>query len=85
MTACFCLVLVWFLFWRPASKGYSYRAYAEGEKDMKHLMKQFLMALSCVIVGLLTGVLLSNAIISPLLSNTDIIEPKNGLIVQTYR
>jgi hypothetical protein len=52
---------------------------------MKHLMKQFLLALSCVIVGLLAGLLLSNAIISPLLSSTVIMEPKNGLIVQTYR
>ena len=51
---------------------------------MKHLMKQFLMALSCLIVGLLTGLLLSNAVTSPFLSGTETLAPKNGLIVETY-
>ena len=51
---------------------------------MRHLMKQLLVTLSCVIVGLLTGLLLSNAVISPFLSGTDSLAPENGLIVETY-
>ena len=85
MTPCLCLVPVWSLLQCSARKGYLYRAYSEGGKDMKDLMKQFFMALSCVVVGLLTGLLLSNAVISPLLASTETVAPKNGLIVQTYR
>ena len=47
-------------------------------------MKHFLMALLCVFVGLFTGFLLSEAVITPFLPGTESLSAKNGLVVLTY-
>jgi len=52
---------------------------------MKHLeMKHFLIGFLCVFVGVVTGVLLSEAVISPFLPGTETLLAKNGLVVLTY-
>ncbi len=52
----------------------------KGEEAMKH----FMIGLLCVFVGVVTGLLLSNAVISPFLPGTEALMAKNGLIVLTY-
>jgi hypothetical protein len=44
-------------------------------------MRHFLIALLCVFVGLLTGLSLSEAVITPFLPGTETLLPKNGLVV----
>ena len=45
------------------------------------MMKHFLIALLCVFAGLLTGLLLSEAVIRPFLPDTETLLPKNGLVI----
>jgi hypothetical protein len=47
-------------------------------------MKHFMIGLLCVFVGVVTGLLLSEAVIGPFLPGTDTLLAKNGLIVLTY-
>jgi len=44
-------------------------------------MKHFLVALLCVLVGLSTGLLLSEILIAPFIPGTEILGPRNGLVV----
>lgn len=47
-------------------------------------MNHFLIALLCVFVGLLTGLLLSESVITPFLPGTETLLPRNGLVVLTH-
>lgn len=68
------------VFWSSGGKSYSYRSYSEGGEEMKH----FMIGLLCVFVGVVTGLLLSDAVISPFLPGTETLMAKNGLVVLTY-
>jgi len=55
----------------------SYKSYSDGGEEMKH----FVIGLLCVFVGVVTGLLLSEAVISPFLPGTETLMAKNGLVV----
>jgi hypothetical protein len=68
--------------WSSRGKFCSYRSYSDGGEEMKHLeMKHFLIGFLCVFVGVVTGVLLSEAVISPFLPGTETLMAKNGLVI----
>lgn len=49
---------------------------------MKHLeMKHFMIGFLCVLVGVVTGLLLSEAVIGPFLPGTETLLAKNGLVI----
>ncbi len=48
-------------------------------------MKRTFIALLCAFVGMIIGLLLSEAVISPILPHAETLQPKNGLVIETYR
>lgn len=44
-------------------------------------MKHFVIGLLCVFVGVVTGLLLSEAVINPFLPGTETLMAKNGLVI----
>jgi hypothetical protein len=47
-------------------------------------MKHFLLTFLCVFAGMLTGLLLSEAVVGPFLPSTGALLPKNGMVLLTY-
>ena len=47
-------------------------------------MKHIAISLACVFVGVLSGLLLSETVISQFLPGTEALLAKNGLVVLTY-
>ena len=65
---------------RPSqSSGFSGQVFNNqtGDNEMKH----FAISLACVFVGVLTGLLLSETVISQFLPGTETLLAKNGLVV----
>jgi hypothetical protein len=78
-------VLTQSVLWSSAGKFCSYISNSDGGEEMKYLeMKHFVIGLLCVFVGVLTGLLLSEAVISPFFPGTETVMAKNGLVVLTY-
>jgi hypothetical protein len=48
-------------------------------------MKHFFIMFLCAVTGLVIGLLLSKAVVSPFLQDTETLMPKNGVIIETYR
>jgi hypothetical protein len=71
--------------WSTGGKSHFYKPYSDGGEEMKYLeIKHFVIALLCVFVGVLTGLLLSEAVISPFFPGAETVMAKNGLVVLTY-
>lgn len=79
------LVLKWLhapAWYRPSL---SYKLYPDGGEEMKHLgMKHFMIGFLCVFVGVVTGLLLSEAVLSLFLPGTDTLLAKNGLVLMYH-